>query len=347
MALLAVRYTVRLLGEEFFGRDVAIPPTNVTFRIQTGGAEAAEGTEHTYVLPSMPMRILSLLPAQAADIRDPSVDTFGDIEARRFRSTAELVAAAILFGFAAVLLVIAAVRAMERFRRRGPVASSRTCRSGPCSAAVVHEVERVRAEAARDGWTPGLAARALRRFASPRAVALSQPVTQKLVAGDAPAREGQLALRHGTAAPARALVSAPITADAIDRLRSAGNGHRDAGRQPGRPRSDPRGAGRSQRRPVRPERPPRCAGAGRRLDNGSSALRRLRAARLLAGACRGSTARSRPPSSASVHGATDRSPDRHPPNARRVAAGAWSDLHFTSRRHDAPGARSCCWRLRR
>ena len=25
--------TVRLLGEEFFGRDIPIPPTNVTFRV--------------------------------------------------------------------------------------------------------------------------------------------------------------------------------------------------------------------------------------------------------------------------------------------------------------------------
>ncbi|MGH9257726.1 MAG: hypothetical protein ACRD3C_24470 [Vicinamibacterales bacterium] len=221
-------YTVRLLGEEFFGRDVAIPPTNVRFRIQTGGTDAVEGTEHTYVLPSMPMRILSLLPAQAADIRDPSVDTFGDIEARRFRSTTELVAAAIFFGFAAVLLVIAAVRAIERFRKRGPVVEStvpvRTVLGG-----CLREVDRVRAEAAREGWTPSLVARALASFRVAGAIALSQPVTQTFVTGDAPAREGQLALRHGLLRRRRALVSAPMTAEGIDRLRTAGNGTRPPG----------------------------------------------------------------------------------------------------------------------
>jgi hypothetical protein len=222
-------YTVRLLGEEFFGRDLAIPPTNLTFRIRTGGAEAAEGAEHTYVLPSIPIRILSLLPAQAADIRDPSPRAFGEIEARRFRSTVELVAAAILLGFAAVLLGIAAVRAMERLRKRGPVVERRVpprAVLGDC----VREVDRARAEAARDGWTPGLAARALAPFRVAAAIALAQPVAQTPVDGDAATRDGQLAVRYGMLRRRRALMSAPTTADTIDRLRAsgevAGNGNR-------------------------------------------------------------------------------------------------------------------------
>lgn len=284
-------YTVRLLGEEFFGRDVAIPPTNVTFRIRTGGAEAAEGNEHTYVLPSMPMRILSLLPAQAADIRDPPVDTFGDIEARRFRSTTELVAAVIFFGFAAVLLVIAAVRAAERFRRRGPAAEPtvpvRTVLGG-----CVHEVDRVRADAAREGWTPGLAARALAAFRVAAAIALSQPVTQTLVTGDTPAREGQLALGHGLLRRRRALVSAPITADAIDRLRPAGHGHRPPGAN-----QDALDQIREALVALNAVRYGRNSGVDvhdldRRLDHGSRALRRLRAARLWPARAAGALAKS-------------------------------------------------------
>ncbi|HEY6362531.1 MAG TPA: hypothetical protein VIX63_15565 [Vicinamibacterales bacterium] len=272
-------YSVRLLGEEFFGRDIAIPSTNVTFRIRTRGSDAVEGREHTYVLPSMPMRILSLLPAQAADIRDPSVDTFGDIEARRFRATMELVAAAVSFGFAAVLLIIAAVRALERFRRRGPVVeptmATRTVLGG-----CLREVDRVRAEAAREGWTPGLAARALASFRVAGAIALSQPITQKFVTGDTPIREGQLALGHGMLRRRRALVSAPITADAIDRLRTAGNGN-----------SAPGVAGdvldqiRAALAGLNAVRYGRNGGIDAQqldlmLDQGSRALRRLRVARL-------------------------------------------------------------------
>jgi hypothetical protein len=216
-------YTVRLLGEEFFGRDLAIPPTNLTFRIRTGSTDAAEGAEHTYVLPSIPIRILSLLPAQAADIRDPSAATFGDIEARRSRSTVALVGGAIFLGFAAVLLMIAGVRAIEHYRKRGPVAE-RTVPGVAVLGRCVREVDRVRAEAVRDGWTPDLAARALAPFRVAAAMALSQPVAQTLLSDHAPAREGQLAVGYGVLRRRHALVSAPTTAEAIERLRASGNG---------------------------------------------------------------------------------------------------------------------------
>ena len=218
-------YTVRLLGDEFFGRDVAIPATNVTYRIQTGGTETAEGTEHRYVLPAIPVRILSLVPAQAVDIQDPTADSFGDLEARRFRATVELVAASVLFGFAAVLVIAAGLRIRQHLRTRGPVVEQ-TVAVGAVLGGCRREVERVRAEALRDGWTSRLAAQALTPFRVAGAIALKQPVTQTLVAGDSPAREGQLALRHGLLRRRRAMVSAPITAETIDRLRAASNGSR-------------------------------------------------------------------------------------------------------------------------
>ena len=272
-------YTVRLVGEEFFGRDVAIPATNLTFRIQTGGAEMVEGTEHRYVLPAMPMRILSLLPAQAADIRDPTVDTFGDLKARRFQATMELVASAIFFGFAAVAAIVAGIRVGERYRKRGPVVEQ-TVPVGTVLGGCVREIDRVRAEALRDGWSSSLAARALAAFRVAGAIALKQPVAQTLVAGDTPTREGQLALRQGLLRRRHALVSASITADAIDRLRVAGNGGRppDAG-------SDVLDQIREALIALNTVRYGRVGrvdvqALDRTLDNGGSALRRLRKARL-------------------------------------------------------------------
>ena len=271
-------YTVRLLGEEFFGRDLAIPATNVTFRIRTGGAEAAEGTERIYILPSIPIRILSLVPAQAVDIRDPAAGTFGDIEALRFRSTVGLVAGVILLGFAGVLLAIAAVHAVERFRKRAAPVEA-TVPAGAVLDGCLREVDRVRSEAVREGWSPDLAARALAPFRVAAAVAMSQPVTQTLVTGDAPTRDGQLAVGYGLLRRRHARMSAAMTADAIDRLRSPTNGHEPL--------------------PVNDELldPIRDALAGlnavrygrngaadvleldRTLDNGASALRRLRGTR--------------------------------------------------------------------
>ena len=218
-------YTVRLLGEEFFGRDVAIPATALTFRIRTAGADAVEGRERTYVLPAMPIRILSLVPAQASDIRDPSSETFGLMEARRFRATAAMVAAVVSFGLATVLLLAAGVRALHRTRTRGAAARP-ALPVGAVLGGCVREVERVRAEAARDAWTPALAAHALASFRIASAIALSQPVAHAPVAGNRPAREGQLAVRHGMLRRRRSVVSASMTTDAIERLRGAGNGTR-------------------------------------------------------------------------------------------------------------------------
>jgi hypothetical protein len=218
-------YTVRLLGEEFFGRDIAVPATTVTFRIQSGDAETVEGAEHTYLLPSVPMRILSLLPAQAADIRDPTVDSFADLEAQRFRATMELVASAIFFGFAAVLAIVGGLGVRERFRKTRPIVA-KTLPIGTVLVACAREIHSVRAEALRDGWTSNLAARALAPLRVAGAIALQQPIVQTLVVGDTPSREGQLALRHGVLRRRYALVSASITADAIDRLRTGGNGGR-------------------------------------------------------------------------------------------------------------------------
>jgi len=275
---LQYQYTVRLLGDEFFGRDVPIPATNVTFRIQTEGAETVEGTEHRYVLPPMPIRILSLLPAQAADIRDPTVDTFGDLEARRSRATIELVAAAIFFGFAAIPAFVAVLRVSERFRTRGPVVEP-TVAPRTVLDACVREIESARADALRDGWTSALAGRALAPFRVAGAIALKQPVAQTMVSGEVPSREGQVAIRHGLLHRRRALVSASITAETMDRLRAAGNG--TAPRDSSLEVLDPIRAALAALNTVRYARDGRAdvQALDRTLEDGCRALRRLRRAR--------------------------------------------------------------------
>jgi hypothetical protein len=270
-------YTVRLLGEEFFGRDVAIPATTVTFRMRTGDADTSEGTEHTYVLPSIPMRILSLLTAQAADIQEPAIDSFGDLEALRVRSTFEFVASAIFFGFAAVLGIVGGFRIRERFRKTGPIVEE-TLPVGTVLAGCVRELHRVRAEALRDGWTSNLAGRALAPFRVAGAIALKQPVAQTPADADTRKREGQLALRHGILRRRYALVSASITADAVDRLRTTGNGGRPNDTKVLDPIREALVAlsavryGRLQDIDV--------ADLDQKLDNGSSALQQLRRSRL-------------------------------------------------------------------
>ena len=100
---------MRLIGDGFFGKDVDIPGVKITYHIQSSIGGGSQGRDQIYALPALTMRVKSLVPKKAADIRDTSRDTFADIEARRLRSTGELVAAAIAFGFAVVLLGLALV----------------------------------------------------------------------------------------------------------------------------------------------------------------------------------------------------------------------------------------------
>ena len=114
-------YSVRLLSDGFFGQDVMIPGVTVTYNLQTAGG--TQGRDQTYMLPALPMRILSLVPRSASDIRDASGQTFASIASRRFRSSLARILAWVSFAFAAVLGLFALVRAIrplqdEEGRRR-------------------------------------------------------------------------------------------------------------------------------------------------------------------------------------------------------------------------------------
>jgi hypothetical protein len=157
------------------------------------------------------MRIASLVPGKAADIREAAQESFGAIEARRFRATTELVAAAVSAGFAALLLGAAIVRAFGGFRSRRP-AAARLLSPRAALAGCTRAVRQLRQETARDGWNPDRVARALAPLRVASAVALGRAVAQEAVEPDATAREGQVPLRTGLLRRRQRMISAAITA---------------------------------------------------------------------------------------------------------------------------------------
>lgn len=211
------QYTLRILGDEFFGRDIDLPAFTVPYTVQvTSGRETQEGREQTYILPAIPIRVASLLPATATDIRDASRDSFATIENRRLRTTAALVAAGISFAFALAFLAMAAFQIWRVGRRRearpagilGPLAILDGCS---------RELARLRADAASGAWSGELAERALAVLRIASAVGLSHPVAQFPVNGSADRRTGELLLRGGRFRRRSTLLSARVTADMISR----------------------------------------------------------------------------------------------------------------------------------
>src|SRR5262249_54365402 len=124
--------------------------------------------------------------------------------------------------FAVVLLGIAAVRVVGRFRVRTP-AAERVLGLPAVLRGCLREVAHVKSDA-QGGWTPELAARALTVLRIGGAVALGRPVAQSIVANHVAPRDGQLALRKGLLGKRRSLVSNATTPGTIARSMAATNG---------------------------------------------------------------------------------------------------------------------------
>ncbi|MBN2437452.1 MAG: hypothetical protein JXL20_02510, partial [Deltaproteobacteria bacterium] len=90
-------YTVKLIGEGFFGKDVPLPPPEIRYHIDlvTGKNVVTPGKERIYLLSPLPMRIQSLVPRAADTIRDAGDGTFGDVEGRRKNAIIAFIAAGI------------------------------------------------------------------------------------------------------------------------------------------------------------------------------------------------------------------------------------------------------------
>jgi hypothetical protein len=206
-------YAVRLLNDGYFGQDVSLPAVTVTYNLKSSGADNT-GREQSYVLPALPMRILSLVPRAAGDIRDASALTFAEIESRRFYATAARVTASIALVFAAVFALLALLRFTQRFRVRTP-AAARPVPASSLLAGCAATLKGVQADARASGWSPELARRALPAMRVATASALGRPITQQRVGADVTSREGQVMVRTGTLGLGRAVISAATTPAAV------------------------------------------------------------------------------------------------------------------------------------
>src|SRR3954462_2957521 len=106
-------YRMRLIAENLFGKDVVVPETKLTYRIQSKVSQkaAVEGRDQTYLLPPLSMRVLSMVPSDASDIRDASGETFADVDRRAFRANLLVVVGGVLFTLAGLVALLTLVRA--------------------------------------------------------------------------------------------------------------------------------------------------------------------------------------------------------------------------------------------
>ena len=186
-------YRLRLIGEGQFGKDVPLPETKLTYRVQSrvGDKTSIEGRDQTYVLPAQSVRVLSLVPADAGDIRDASASTFADLDQRAFRANLLIVIGGVLFALAGLLALLALVRLFTRLRKPSTATDQLVSDSAVLRAAG-RELSAVQRDREGAGWTPELAGRALTALRVAAAYALGRPVARSAESG-APGRLASVA----------------------------------------------------------------------------------------------------------------------------------------------------------
>jgi hypothetical protein len=210
------QYTLRLMSESMFNRDAVLEGVEIPYRIQTRveGQAWSEGRQYTYTLPNLSVRVLSLVPQDASDIRDAARDTFLDIEAGAFRADVLAVISGMLFTFGALMLVLGGVRVVGR-RRVGVRTATGLLSPRATLGSVARELAAVRREREAHGWNSELAGRALAACRVAGTYAIGSRVSQVPGAADGDGAEGKLLLRAGWLGRTAVTVSGWVTPAAV------------------------------------------------------------------------------------------------------------------------------------
>ncbi|MEQ1760269.1 MAG: hypothetical protein ABL986_18280 [Vicinamibacterales bacterium] len=216
-------YQLRYVGEEV-GRDLQLPALTLTYRVQSRVRQddaAVESRERQYILPAHTIRILSIVPQLARDIRDAPPVTLAEIDARHFRASILRIVSWALYAVGVVVAAWGLLSAFRRRRARSTVVVRHTSDAAVLSA-VLKELSDVRRASAAGGWTDTLAARALTALRIGASYGTAAHVVQTPAVNGVTPLSGQLRVSGRWLSGATVLVSGASTAGAIaSHLRSA------------------------------------------------------------------------------------------------------------------------------
>lgn len=214
-------YHLQMIAENVFASDVALPPLELTYRVESRAAsgDSLAGRDRTYALPPLTIRVLSLVPDTADDIREAPVATFAEIEQSASYGAGWRVAGAVLVMLGALVLALA-LAGMLRSRRVSRVLVRRTLSDTVILRGAQRELSAVRDAVRSSGWTADLAGRALAAVRVVVAHATGHAVAQRFMSAEsAQTASGELIVvgRSG----ARAFVSSAVVTAEDDDLRDA------------------------------------------------------------------------------------------------------------------------------
>jgi hypothetical protein len=173
-------YRLRVINPDVIGKDVRIPDPQIHYRINSTVAAntALQGRDHPYLLPPQSVRVLSLVPADAPDIRDSAKEGFGAAEQLGFRASLLRIIAVTVMALGGLIAFLGVGRLVVRTRKDKPVG-----KRGLAEAAVLRlasrELDAVQRDIGPRGWNDERVGRALAALRIMAAVALGRAVHQQ------------------------------------------------------------------------------------------------------------------------------------------------------------------------
>lgn len=108
-------YILKIISEDYFGKEAPLPAFEIAYRLEKKldkDPEFIKGKEQKYKLPALPIKIQSLVPQEANDIRDTKLWSFGLVKARTQKARLAFAAAAFVAAISAAIFLIPFFKAL-------------------------------------------------------------------------------------------------------------------------------------------------------------------------------------------------------------------------------------------
>jgi hypothetical protein len=222
-------YATRIINPDVIGQDVPLPNLIVHYRVNSRlpGNAAMQGRDLSYLLPAHTVRVLSLVPTDANDIRDASGASFGRVEALGARAGVFEIAA-ITFAALGGLMTVVSLVTLARGARKRKTTGEKVLAPWRVVRTAHGELAAVERDAA-GGWNDALIGRALAATRVVAAALVGRVVSQARTAPDAEMAEGRilaaapeilrtLRLARGSAMALSSAITARDVSQVIERL---------------------------------------------------------------------------------------------------------------------------------
>lgn len=213
--LFQYQYRLRLVGEDFFGKEIPVPQLEIKYRVERKiNKQNFDSREKVYQLPALQIKVISIVPKDAKDIVDVGNESFADIKTHRNRSYVAFILAGVLFLVPLAVLSMPLVRSIRQARK------ARSNGTGFSNAVLLrrisHELDGIRKAIPSTGWDGESVGRVLAILRIIGSIALSRQINQLPTRFESRGLEGQLKLRKGFFKPEKVLISSSLTPEIFD-----------------------------------------------------------------------------------------------------------------------------------